>query len=201
MPGDELLNRLGRIYAAIDSVYEDDLTKFPPLVLEDEDRVVMHQDFKGGLSDADIENLAQSLIANIASFRDHLRAWAVHNGHDKNRVDQAISASFALQVITDLWNAEKHGSPRDKGRSGKAPKLVEVNSVLRFNIGGEHGSASVVILASPGAPTMTSSGSAAVVVTGKVVDFDGAKIGDLYKLEVEAIEAWEQVLREFGILT
>ena len=204
MPGDELLNRLSRIYAAIDSVFEDDLTKFPPTVVEDENRVVIRQDFKGGLSDAEIENLAQSVIANIASFRNHLRIWAARNDHDRNRVDQAFSESLALQVITDLWNAFNHsGPPRNRGYSAKAPRLLEVNRVFRFS--GGDGPRSVVVLSSPGAlpPTMSvsSSGSTGIVITGKVVGSDGAFIGDLHKLEVEAIEAWEQVLGEFEILT
>ena len=204
MPRDDLLQRLSLIYTAIDLVFEADLTKFPPTVIEDEDRVVMRQDFRGGRSDAEIENLARSVIANIASFRNHLRRWAAQNDRDQNRVDQAFSESFPLQVITDLWNAFNHsGPPRDGGHSGKAPKLVDVNPLFRWS-GGE-APRSVVVLSSPGAPAPTmsvsSSGSTGVVITGKVVDSDGAFIGDLHKLEVEAIEAWDQVLREFEILT
>ncbi len=175
MPRDELLNRLSRIYAAIDSVFEGDLTKVPPLIVEDEKRVMVYQDFMGGLTDAEIENLAQSVIANIASFRDHLRRWAVRNARDKNRADQAISESFALQVITDLWNADKHGPQRNGGHSGKAPKLVEVNRVLRLSVGGKQGS-SVGVAFGPSGPKVVGSGSAAVVVTGQVVDSEGAVI-------------------------
>lgn len=198
MPRDELLHRLNRIYAAIDAVFEGDLTRFPPKLFEDEKHFGMYQDFMGGLSDADIENLAQSVIANIASFGNHLRRWAVRNGHDRNRVDETISKSLALQVITDLWDAEKHGPPRDGGHSGKTPKLVGVRRTLSLRVGGEQGSA-VGVSFGPSGPKVSGSGSAAVIVKGEVLDYEGTVIGDLYELEVEALKAWEQELTDIGI--
>jgi hypothetical protein len=39
-----------------------------------------------------------------------------------------------------------------------------------------------------------------VIITGLVVDVNDAVIGDLCGIEIEALEAWEQVLTEHGIL-
>lgn len=195
---DELTPRLGRIYAAIDAVFEGDLTRFPPRLFRNERHFVGYQDFMGGLSDAQIENLAHSVIANIASFGNHLRRWAARNGHDRSRVDQTISSSLALQIITDLWGAEKHGPPRDGGYSGKAPKLVGVKRTLTLRAGP---GATVGVSFGPSGPKVLGSGTAAVIVSGDVLDSEGTVIGDLYQLEVEALKAWEQELMDIGILS
>ena len=58
MAKDELVERLHRIYAALDDAVEGDLAQFPPKVIADEKRFSVYQDFLGGLSDAQISNFA-----------------------------------------------------------------------------------------------------------------------------------------------
>jgi hypothetical protein len=38
-----------------------------------------------------------------------------------------------------------------------------------------------------------------VVVTGQVVDKDGKVLGDLYTLGLDAVAAWEALLRRYGV--
>lgn len=195
MLGDDILARLHRIYAAIDAALEGDLTKFLPQIFQDEKHFAMYQDFVGGLTPAELSNLAHSVIHNVANLRDHLRRWAANNGHNPSRIDQAISHSVPLQIITDLSDNDKHGYPRrDDGYSGKAPKLAEIRRVLRLTNAG-------VILTPLGPKQVSGSGSTNVIVTGQVVDKHGTIIGDLYDLEVAALKAWEEELKELGILT
>ena len=92
MSNDELLDRLHRIHAAVDATIEGDLAKFPPTVVSDERGFKMYQDFLGGLTDAQITNLAHGLIHNIANVPDHLRRWCQKNGHDPKRIDQMLHA-------------------------------------------------------------------------------------------------------------
>jgi hypothetical protein len=202
MSGDDILARLHRIYAAIDAVLESDLTKFPPHIFQDETHFAMYQDFIGGLTPAELTNLAYSVIHNVANLRDHLRRWAVKNGHNPSRIDQAISRSMPLQIITDLSNNDKHGyPPRNAGHSGKAPQLTEIQRVLCLTTAAEAGSSVRVILTSSGPKQVSGSGSTSVAITGQVVDAHGTVIGDLYDIEVEALKAWEQELKDLGILT
>jgi hypothetical protein len=202
MSKDEVLERLHRIYAALDGFVEGDLSKFPPKVLADERGFAMYQDFLGGLSPAQLSNLAHSVIHNVANLQNHVRRWAAKNGKDPNRIDQTGSGSAALQIIKDLSNNDKHGyPPRNGGHSGKVPKLVEVRRVLRLTTAAEAGSSVAVILTPAGPKQLSGTGSTAVIVTGQVVDPSGAVIGDLYSLALEALKAWEQELNVLGIVT
>ena len=146
-----VLARLCRIYAAIDAVLEGDLTKFLPHIFQDEKHFAMYQDFVGGLTVAELSNLAHSVIHNVANLHDHLRRWAAKNGHNPSRIDQVISHSVPLQIITDLSNNDKHGyPPRNAGHSGKAPQLAEIKRVLRLTTAAETGSSVMVILTPAG---------------------------------------------------
>jgi hypothetical protein len=202
MAKDELLYRLHRLYAAVETAVEGDLSKFPPKVIADEHQFGIYQDFLGGLTEPQLSNLAHTIIHNIANLRNHLRRWAGKNGRDPKDVDKTIAGSAALQIIIDLSNNDKHGyPPRDGGHSKKSPKLAEVKRVLKISTGPGPGS-SVAIVLTPSGPKQTTcgGGSAQVIVTGRVVDGNGAPLGDLYKLGNEALKAWEQQLQAFGIL-
>jgi len=202
MPRDDVLARLHRIYAAIDAVLEGDLTKFLPHIFQDETHFAMYQDFVGGLTPAEVSNLAHSVIHNVAHLRYHLRRWAAKNGHNPSRIDQAISHSVPLQIITDLSNNDKHGyPPRNAGHSGKAPQVAEITRVLCLTTAAEAGSSVMVILTPSGPKQFSGSGSTNVAASGQVVDGYGTVIGDLYDLEVEALKGWEQELKDLGILT
>jgi hypothetical protein len=196
---DELHERIRRIYAALGETIEEDLAKFTPTVIENEHGRVIIQDFRGGLSPEQISNIAHSSIHNLASLADHLRGWARRNSKDVKLVDAAIDSSFELQVIIDLWNVEKHGPPRDGGRSGRSPKLAEVNRVMRLTAGPAPQSAARVTF-NPG-PTLhvVGAGRGDVVVTGTIVDGAGAVVGDLHGFMEAALAAWIAVLRNFGI--
>jgi hypothetical protein len=44
-------------------------------------------------------------------------------------------------------------------------------------------------------------GIAKAVVTGSVVDNGNGHIGDLYEIASKAIEAWDRLLKEFGLIS
>ena len=203
MGKDELLDRLHRVYAAVEAAVEGDLSKFPPKVIADEHQFGVYQDFLGGLTEPQLSNLAHTIIHNIANLRDHLRRWAGRNGQDPKGIDKTVAGSVALQVIIDLSNNDKHGyPPRDGGLSKKSPKLAEVKRVLRISTGPGPGSGVAIVFTPSGPKQITSGGGfSQVVVTGSVVDGNGASLGDLYDLGNEALKAWEQQLEAFGILT
>ena len=202
MANDELLSRIDRIYASVDATQEFDMTKLPGIVWQQQGRVGFYQDFRSGLSQAEIENIAHSLISNIANLKDHLRRWARHNGTDPAKIDQAVKASYALNIIIDLDNNEKHGYPPwHGGHSGVAPQVPDIRRVMRLSTGGEAGSGVGMTFNSDGTPRIMSrgSGSAKAVITGDVIDKDGNKLGDLHEFEQDAVEALEKLLADLGI--
>lgn len=84
---EELQNRIRRIYAATGDTAEIDISKFRPQYCSSEECVFVFQDFRGGLSDEQISNIAHSAIHNLANLKDHLRRWAALSGHDPKKID------------------------------------------------------------------------------------------------------------------
>jgi hypothetical protein len=197
---DELLQRVRRIYAAVEAVEETDPKKLKATVIATDKVRCVFQDFRGDFSDEELYNYAYSVIHNIANLRDHLRKWAAHNGEDKEKVDQVIGQSLELQIIKDLSNNDKHGyPPRYGGHSGKSPKLVKITRVMQLATKAEAGSTIGMTLGADGEPRFFGDGNAKAVITGDVLDKDNNRIGDLYEIETKAVEAWERLLNEFKV--
>ena len=197
---DNLVFRLQRIYAAIGAAKESDLNKVPPQVLVSKKGFGIFQDFKGGLSDADLSNIVHLLIQNIASLTNHARRWLANGGRDESLVDNLVSSSIDLQLCIDIWNREKHGGrARGGGLSRKAPKIVNVNRVLRLQPKSEQGSSVVVRVTPRGGMQKAGSGEANVVVTADVVDEHGNKLGDVQHIAKRAVECWESFFQQQGL--
>lgn len=198
---DAISQRISRIYAAIGAIEEADPQKLKATVIQTEKVYAVFQDFRSGYSDVDLSNQAHTVIHNIANLRDNLRRWAANNGHDKNKVDTAVNNSFELQVIQDLSNNDKHGyPPRDGGLSKKSPKLIEINRVMRLQTQATKGSMVAMTLGRGGIPQFHGDGTAKAVVTGDVVDSVNGRVGDLYEITIKAVEAWEGLLADFGLV-
>ena len=200
MPDGDPVDRLQRMYAAVHETVEGDLSKFPPVVVSDDRSLAIYQVFLGGLDPAQLENLAYSVIHNIANFPNHLRRWAKRNGRDPSPIDAVLRESLPLQLVKDLSDNDKHGyPPRDGGLSGQAPRLTDVNRVLQLSTGAAKGSSVGVIFSADGPLVRASGGGGAnVVVTGSVVEAGGAPLGDLHKISLEAIGACERMLSAIG---
>lgn len=197
---DTILQRIGRIYDSIGDIEEYDPNKLKASVIQNEKIKTIFQDFRGGFSNGDLSNYAHMVIHNLANLQDNLRRWAAHNGHDKTKVDQAVNNSFDLQIIKDLSNNDKHGyPPRDCGHSGKCPKLVAINRVMQLKTQAKKDSTIGMTLSAQGIPMIFGDGTAKAIITGVVVDNDNNRIGDFYEIANRAVEAWEQLLDDFGL--
>lgn len=194
---DELFERLRRIYAAIDALSDFDLSKFKAEIRETETSRVIRQDFRGGLNQDELVNLAQSTIYNVAHLRDHLKRWARRNGRQIAEVDDEVAQSQPLKLVIDLSNVDKHGPERLRGLSGKNPRLVDVNRILRMTIPG-HSSAALTLNAD-GTPRVVGDALSRVVLTGDVVDDTDSRLGSFEELMTAAVEDWEKLLRAWGL--
>jgi len=200
MQNDNLILRVKRLYAAIKATEETDFSKLLPKVINDGHRKGFSQDWSGGLSEEEITNIAHSLIGNIAHFDAHLKKWADQNGQDKTKVDNVFNSSLALRIIKDLSNYEKHAYPlRDGGHSGKSPRVNEFRRIMQMTPKPEKGSFVALTFTPQGLPKVLGDGKAKVIVSGDILDKDGNNIGDFHKTALEAIEAWESVLSNYGV--
>jgi len=196
----ELTQRIQCIYTALGSSIETDINKFKPIVIQDSKKTVIIQDFSGGRNEAEIRNTANILIYNVANIGSHLKKWASKNGKDKSRVDATFNGSISIKIIKDLSNVERHGyDPAKKGNSGRAPRLNEINSIMRMITKPEKGSFIAYSFNRQGEQKIIGNGNAKVIITGDILDGDGNKIGDLHDTLLEAINEWEKLLVEFRI--
>jgi hypothetical protein len=200
MVNDDLTSRLLRLYVAIGATEETDISKFAPTVYNDGSRIGFYQDWSGGRSDAELANTAVMLIYNIVNLKDLLKKWCVRNGKDKTKVDDAFKSSQALKIIKDLSNNDRHGyDPKKRGNSGKSPRVDRITSIMQMTTKPEKGSFISLTLNRQGVPQIAGSGAAKVIITGDILDRPGNKIGDLRETALEAVKAWESVLRDFGV--
>ncbi|MBR9832380.1 hypothetical protein GYB57_09545 [bacterium] len=56
-------------------------------------------------------NKVYEIIANIANLKNHLKKYSLTQGYKSVIVEDYINAEPSLQVIIDLYNIEKHGTP------------------------------------------------------------------------------------------
>ena len=197
---DDLTFRVRRIYAALGAVEITDMSKFVPQLINNGQRKGFSQNFRGGLSDEELVNFVYSLIENIANLRNVLNEWAESNKQDKTKVKDAFNKSEALKIIMDLYNIEKHIKPqRNRGYSGKSPKIINIDSVMQLSAGDQNGSCAIMTVTPQGIPQISGPGSGKVIITGDIVDKENKKVGDFHQIAVEAIEIWERVLADFGV--
>lgn len=199
MENDELVFKIQRLYASISAVAETDMSKFRPKISRDARSVGIYQDWSGNLSEAERMNYLHSLVSNIASLEYYLYKWANQNGHDGSIVKNTFENSKALQIIHDLWDTEKHANSNIKSKSGLFPVLKEINSCMKLTTKAEKGSSVGLTFNANGTPKVLGDGLAEVVISGSVVNREGKSIGDFHKIALDAVAAWESVLRDFNI--
>jgi hypothetical protein len=180
---------------------EEDLSHFRPSREVGRGTIRFRQDFRGGMTDEQLSNIAHLVVHNIANLGDHLRKWTRKSGKNPGEVDETIAGSFELRVLLDLSNNDKHGyPPRDGGFSKRSPKLVELERCIRLKPAkGSTGMTFTVSLRDGPKRVPPEEGSAIVVISGSVVDAAGVRLGDLSDLSAAAIKAWEELARRFGI--
>ena len=200
MEKDDLTLRVKRLYSAIEATEETDISKFLPKVINAGHKKSFSQDWGGGLNEAELTNIAHSLIYNIAHFDAHLKKWADRNSKDKTKVNYMFKDSLSLRIIKDLSNYDKHSYPRrNGGYSGKSPRVDQFRRIMQMTTKPEKNSFVAFTFTRQGVPKVSGDGTAKVIVSGDILDKDGNNIGDLHKTALEAVEAWEKVLGDFGV--
>lgn len=133
---DQLERRLDRIYSALAAVRETDLTNFEVTPGEWNGQNTIGVDFRAGLTDDQLSNLAHSAIHNVAHLEGHLIRWAKSKNLNSDLVTGGIARSKALEVVIDLSHNDKHGyPPRDGGKSGLAPRLRDLERFMLMGVG------------------------------------------------------------------
>jgi hypothetical protein len=196
----KLDKKLRQMYEALGALRNDDIDVVKPKI----ERVGLWQycsvDFSEGVSEIELENKVTLLIANIASLKDHIRAWCSEHGVACN-VEDVLNTNRAPAIVHDLWNIDKHGALDRKPRSGVLPKLVGLTQVMELSTGTEPGAfVSYTMDPRTGKMELQASGgaSASLVLHAEVQDEAGNDLGSLVQLCEEAVGVWESCIRSVG---
>jgi hypothetical protein len=199
MDTNRLIGKIERMRAAIGVAQDKDLGKYPPKIVQTANMISMSHDFSGGLTQAEIENMTWAVIRAISDLYDHLRKWARANGHNKDAVDGAVRGSFELALVIDLANFDKHGGhDRDGGKTGASPLLENIRRAVRMRTEATPGAMAGVRLTPTGIQPIGDPKGLAVIVTGDIKLKDGRAL-ELEYVQTRAMEAWEQLLAQFGV--
>jgi hypothetical protein len=149
-------------------------------------------DFGG--NEADLANVADLLVDNIACLKDHLRAWCRANGRPF-RGEELINSNRDVAIVHDLWNIRKHAELDRRPRSGFMPQLKGLSRGVRS------GGGSLVLDLDPATGGFTNAHGAnpSLIISGQVVDEHGNQLGSFQTICESAIAAWEATLIEAGV--
>lgn len=117
----DIKSRLSRTLSALNERFDDDIIKYM-VVNEWANGEGVSITF-GGESEEVLVNRIMVILYNLASLKDHIKNKLAVKGHSPTIVESEIDNSLHLQVLIDIVNQEKHGTPLKKTRSNKLPVI------------------------------------------------------------------------------
>ena len=199
---DTLDRKIRQMHASLDAIATEDLSGVEPQLETGPTYVSMSVDFNADSDQIQLANAATLLVANIASLKEHLKAWCKLKGVHFNG-DALINSNNAVALIHDLWNVDKHAELTSKPRSGSIPELRDIRQALVLSTGTEAGSGAFYSMDPRTGKVTTGSsggGSMKLSLTAQVVDKDGHSLGELSYLCTEAVAAWEKEFAAVGVI-
>lgn len=199
----DLLDRkIRQMHQALGALENSDLSQIKTDYSESAIGFYRGVDFNQGQTEAQLANTATLLIANIASIKDHLKAWCLEHGKAFEG-DRLIDGNFDVGTIHDLWNIDKHSKLNRPPRSGHTPKLNGLKQNLQVSTGSANGPSSASFTMDPITGKMkvqtTGGGKVTLVIDAEIVDENGELMGDFVGICERATSAWESALANVGV--
>lgn len=121
MDYNDIKARLSRTLSSLNERFDDDIIKY--MVIEEWANGEGVSITFGGESEEVLLNRIMVILYNLASLKDHIKNKLSIKGHNPAIVESEIDNSLHLQVLIDIVNQEKHGTPLRKTRSNKGPVI------------------------------------------------------------------------------
>jgi len=193
--------KIRQMYAALGALGTADLSAVQPQFAQDGAYTTMKVDFNADADPIELANAASLLVANIASIKDHLKAWC-KNKKLPFQGDALINSNKSVALVHDLWNIDKHAELKSRPRSGHNAKIHGLRQALVLTTGMAAGS-SVFYSVDPRSGNVTTGstggGSAKLSLVAQIVDEHNNVLGDFTTTCTEAVEAWERELAAAGV--
>jgi len=198
---DALDQKIRRMHAALEGLGSDDLSTIKPQFGQADDYYYTKVDFNQDADEIELANAALLLVANIASMKDHLKAWCKRQGVAFYG-EALINSNRAVALIHDLWNIDKHAELDKPPRSGHTPKLQGLQKSLVLSAGNSAGSGAFFSMdPRTGKVTHGTSGGGSVqlALVAQIVDEAGNVLGDFTETCTQAVEEWVKALSAAGV--
>jgi len=198
----EILDRrIKQMHEALGDVIESDLSAIVVDRRSTAAGFYCELDYSGGMTDIGLMNIADSLVANIACLKDHLKIWCRKTGKTFEG-DDLISSDKNVALVHDLWNIAKHVELDRAPRSGHRPRIKNLKRIMRLSSGGQPGAfSSFMFDPFTGQKWVNTQkgGSVSLVITGAVVDEHDTILGDFASICEAAAAAWQDALLQAGV--
>jgi len=129
MDYNDITSRLKRIFSSLKDGFEEDVEKHTNVEEWKNGKGVTLT--YGKYDEEELLNKIMSILYNLASLKDNLKNNLEKNGFNPQIVEDEINNSLHLQVLIDIVNQDKHGSPLRKPRSHKNPVIKYPNIGFR----------------------------------------------------------------------
>ncbi len=191
MDYNDIKSRLKRTFASLNERFDEDIDKHTNVELCENG-----QGFSltfGNMDEEIVLNRIMAILHNLSSLKDNLKNCLKNNGHDPNIVENEINASIHLQVLIDIVNQEKHGTPLKKSRSNKNPIIDDpTNSFRLFGKTGDYTEISATsegkIISHGTPPTM--------FIDALIRDDQGKLLFHLDELIETCFEKWQEIAKK-----
>jgi hypothetical protein len=121
MDYNDIRARLSRTMASLNERFDDDIDKY--VRIEEWSSGEGVSIIFGGEDEEALLNRIMIILYNLSSLKDHIKNRLSAKGLNPMIVETEIDNSLHLQVLIDIVNQEKHGTPLKKSRSNKRPVI------------------------------------------------------------------------------
>jgi len=174
----DIQKRLIRTFKSLEGRYDFDANKYTKIEPWADGR---GESWLFGNEDkSDTLNKVMIILYNLASLKDHLKNSFKENNLDPKIIENEIDESLHLQVLIDIVNQEKHGTPLRKSRSKKSPAIIGLTNGMR--------------LADP----RTGEEKFTMFIDGIIVDENGKRIFSLDELINNCFSIWENLSKKIS---
>lgn len=133
------------------------------------------------------------ILYNLASFKDHIKNSLKKNNIDAKIVETEIDNSIHLQILIDIINQEKHGTPLRNNRSGKSPVIKNPMQALTVSSGTEPNSVSFFSMHPDGRVEM--GGNTKISIIAEIYDNQNNFLFQLDELIENSLAKWENLIK------
>ncbi|WP_379086377.1 hypothetical protein [Pedobacter sp. UC225_65] len=158
-------------------------------------------------NEQEIHLLLIGIVHSVANLKDHLKNVLSSQGKQKI-VEDAINANLELQLLMDLNNADKHGYPLNKTRSGLDPIMIEHQHILHGEAGTQiNGIIKIEFYIDEKDQQFKSRSTSEItrcdliaIATAKIVDINRKFIMNFDSMIFKSLDVWEEIIKNNNLI-